>query len=60
MQLRFSIVKHVIDVRLEESAAKNNEVADKAHNQAILKLIDDKKKESLAGLSIEELEAKLK
>lgn len=59
LELKFEIVKYVISVRLEENKAKLEAKAKADQRQKILGLIDKKKDESLEGLSIEELEAKL-
>lgn len=55
VQLKFDIVKHIIDVRLveNEAAAKKKEIAEK--KQQILGLIANKENAALAEKPIEEL-----
>lgn len=57
LQLKFDIVKHVIDVRLAENEAAALIRANKEKKQRILALIDQKENEKLAGTSLEELRA---
>ncbi len=54
-ELKFSIVKHIIKVRIAENKAKVNETLIKEKKQQILRLIADKKNTELADKSIEEL-----
>lgn len=56
-QLRFDIVKHIIDVRISENeaAAEAKKRADK--KQELLALIADKENEALRGKSLDELKA---
>jgi hypothetical protein len=56
-QLKFDIVKHVIDVRLAENEAASLVRANKEKKQQILALIAQKQNEQLAGTSLEELTA---
>ena len=58
-QLRFDVVKHVIDVKIAEAKAKSDSAAVAEKRQKILQLIDDKRNEALGSKSIEELEADL-
>ena len=58
-QLRFDIVKHVIDVRLDELEATKNRKATAERKQQILAIMQDKKDESLKGASLEDLEKML-
>ena len=55
-QLRFDIVKHIIDARIEanKEEAKKREAAEK--KQRIMALIAEKKDDALKGKSLEELE----
>jgi len=54
-QLKFDIVKHIIDVRKAEQAAAENAQANKVKKQQILALIAQKENEQMAGQSIEDL-----
>lgn len=60
LQLRFDVVKHIIGVKLKERDDSKDAAERKASNQAILELIQRKKQQELEGLSIEELEKRLK
>lgn len=60
LQLRFDVVKHIIGVKLKERDDTKDAAERKASNQAILELIQRKKQQELEGLSIEELEKRLK
>lgn len=55
LQLKFDIVKHIIDVRKAENASAVEARARKDQKQRLLELIDRKENESLAGKSIDEL-----
>jgi hypothetical protein len=57
LKLKFDIVKHVIDVRIEESRKKTEEVQRKAKMENIDNLITQKQNEKMASLTLEELEA---
>lgn len=59
MQLRFDLLKHVIDVRLEEKRAADDARAKAERKQKILGIIAQKQDEALAGSSVEELQALL-
>jgi hypothetical protein len=59
IQLRFDIVKHVIDVKIEANKAEAKKRDDAEKKQKILALIADKKDEALKGKPLEELEAML-
>lgn len=56
-QLKFDIVKHVIDVRLEQNKQATLLAANKEKKQQILAIIAQKQNEQLAGSSLEELTA---
>lgn len=60
LQLKFDIVKYVIDTKLSEAEDKANTLAKKQYNEKILKLIDEKEDEALKGKSAEELKKLLK
>jgi hypothetical protein len=55
IELKFDIVKHIIDVRRAEAEAKKLATAKKAQNEKILAIIAKKQDESLEGKSVEEL-----
>lgn len=57
VQLKFDIVKHIIDIRVAEKEAAEKSRANRAQKQRILELIAQKQDESLAGKSVEELMA---
>lgn len=54
-QLRFDIVKHIIDVRLAEKAVADDARTRAENKQKILSLIARKEDDELAGTSLEEL-----
>lgn len=58
-QLKFDIVKHIIDVRLAESAAARDAAARTAQKQRILELVERKREAALEAKSEEELLALL-
>lgn len=60
LQLKFDIVKYVIDTKLSEAEDKANALAKKQYNEKILKLIDEKEDEALKGKSADELKKLLK
>lgn len=60
LQLKFDIVKYIIDTKLSEAEDKANALAKKQYNEKILKLIDEKEDEALKGKSPEELKQMLK
>lgn len=55
IELKFAIVKHIIDVKKTENAAKVDAQARKQQREQLLQLIDQKEKEQLGSKSIEEL-----
>lgn len=55
LQLKFDIVKHVIDVRQAENAATAEARVRKGKKQQLLALIDQKENEQLAGKSLDDL-----
>jgi hypothetical protein len=59
-KLRFDVVLDVLQSKVEESEAASNAAEIKAHNEKILRLIQDKKEGELEGKSIAELEKMLK
>lgn len=59
-QLRFDILKDVYISKKKEADELRTAADIKEHNQKILTLINEKKDDSLKGMSIEELEKQLK
>jgi len=57
LELKLSIVKHVIAVKLEESARASNALINKERKEKLLVLIADKDNEALKSLSREDLKA---
>ncbi len=53
--LQIGIVKHIVEVRLAEQKAKQDEAANAARKQKILGIIADKQDAALQSLPIEEL-----
>lgn len=56
LSLKFDIVKHIIDVRLAELEAKENEVDTKAKRLQLLAIKAEKQKTELLGKSVEEID----
>ena len=56
LQLQFSVVEHIMKLRVTEEAAKTDSVSTSKHNANIDALIASKKAEQQQSLSIEELE----
>lgn len=59
-ELRFEIVKHVINVRLEELDAAENAKATRIQNAKINEIIAKKQDAALENMSVEELKALIK
>lgn len=59
LNLKFAIVKHVVDVRLEEMEATKAATVKAARKQEILALIKEKQGDELKAKSAEELQAML-
>jgi hypothetical protein len=55
VQLKFDIIKHIIEVRLAENEANAKARQNAEQKQRILQLIADKQDEALKGKSLEEL-----
>lgn len=55
LQLKFDIVKHIIDIRQAENAATAEARVRKEKKQQILTLISQKENETLAGKSLDDL-----
>jgi hypothetical protein len=57
VQLKFDIVKHIIDVRLAENATANVLRSNAEKKQNLLAIIAQKESETLMGASLDELKA---
>lgn len=57
LQLKFDVVKHVIDVRVAERNAAAEAAKRRENKQRILEIVAMKEDESLRGKSLEELKA---
>ncbi len=60
LQLKFDVVKHIIDTRLTEAEIAKQASDKKKQMDAIMELIAQKQNEQLSSASIEELTNKLK
>ena len=60
IELRFNIVKHIIDVKLAEDEAKAKAAKVRQERSRLLDLIERKKTQELEGKSVEELYEELK
>jgi hypothetical protein len=56
-RLKFDVVRHIIEVRLGENAAKAKERENAEKKEKILAILADKQDESLKTKSVEELQA---
>ena len=59
MELRFEIVKHIIEVKTQEIADSKNASAIKERNQLIMGVIKEKEMDELKGKSIKQLKKEL-
>lgn len=59
LELRFDIVKHIIETLLSEDEEKKKAADKRAKREQLLELIAKKKNQELEGKSLEELEAEL-
>lgn len=57
VQLKFDIVKHIIEVRLVEDAARTQARSNSEKKQHILQLIAERQDEELKGKSLDDLKA---
>lgn len=57
LQLKFDLVKHVIEVRLAEAEVAKNAKKKREDKQKLLEVLDRKKNAQLENLSVEEIEA---
>lgn len=55
LELKFAIVKDIIDTKMAEQAARENQQAKSAQRQKLLELIAEKEDSELKGKSAEEL-----
>lgn len=55
LELKFNIVKHIIDVKMQEKEERESEVLKKAHNEKIARVIEKKENENLENMSVEDL-----
>lgn len=60
LHLKFEIVKHVINVKLEERDERKKALETKAKREKIMALIEEKQDDELKGKDLEELRALLK
>ena len=58
-KLRFDIVLDVLQTKVEEQKASRNAAQNKAHNEKIMSLIEQKKNDKLSTMSVEDLEKML-
>lgn len=56
LELKLDLLKHVIDVRKAEQKAREEAAEKKAQRQEILSIIQDKKKQALRDMPVEDLE----
>jgi hypothetical protein len=56
LELKIQIVKHIFEVRVNEDLARKDALAKKVKKQKILELIERKKEDSMANMSIEDLQ----
>lgn len=59
LELRFDIVKHIIETLLSEDEEKKKAADKRAKREQLIELIAKKKNQELEGKSLEELEAEL-
>lgn len=59
LELRFDIVKHIIETLLSEDEEKKKAADKRAKREQLLELIAKKKNQELEGKSLEELETEL-
>lgn len=59
LELKFDIVKHIIDVRLKDLEIKDAAAKTKAYKEEIMAIIEDKQKDNLRGESIDKLKSLL-
>jgi hypothetical protein len=57
VQLKFDIVKHIIEIRLAEDEARSKAHENSVKKQSILQLIAERQNEELKGKSLDDLKA---
>lgn len=57
--LKFNIVLHIIKVKLDEEKARENKKEVKAKNEFIMEVIEEKEKDALKSMSVEDLKKQL-
>ena len=60
LELKFEIVKYIINKRLEEKETLNRELIKATEKEKLLKLLSEKKDENLKSKTVEEIEQMLK
>jgi hypothetical protein len=58
-ELKFDLVKHIIDIRLAEAEKAKTAMANKQQREKIMSILADKEDEQLKGLTTEQLKAML-
>jgi hypothetical protein len=56
LELQIEIVKYIFEVKTKEAEARKDALNKKKKNQKIMELIERKKEDSMANMSVEELE----
>lgn len=59
LELKFELVKHIIQVKMDEKESHAKDVARRQERQRLMELIEKKENESLENLSLEELHKRL-
>jgi hypothetical protein len=59
LQLKFDIVKYIIDVRLQEKDSAEKQVQNRQKKEEILSIIKEKESESMKSMNTEQLKALL-
>ena len=55
LELKINIVKYIVEVKMTEKTARDNQIAKSALREKYLKLIADKEDKALENLSVDEL-----
>lgn len=59
LQLKFDVVKHVIDTKLAEARAAEEDAARKARKQKLLEVLEKKADSALDSMSVEDIKKEL-
>jgi hypothetical protein len=59
LELRFAIVKHIIDVKVLERDARQQQAKKAEEKQKLLALLDQKENQALESLSVDEIRARI-